>query len=56
MSICATTTVLLTDGEDGIAKQLEKINAAIKQCVAFLGLKFTCAIFYLSYILQENEQ
>lgn len=45
MSICAIDTVLLTDGEDDIAKQPETINASIKQCVVFQGLQFTCFIF-----------
>lgn len=35
MNICAIDTMLLTDGEDGIAKHPETINACIKQCVAF---------------------
>ena len=39
--------MLLTDGEDGIAKQPETINASIKQCVAFQGLQFTCFFFFL---------
>lgn len=45
MNICAIDTTLLTDGEDGIAEELETTNASIKQRVAFRGLHFTSFIF-----------
>lgn len=50
MSICAIDTMLLTDGEDSIAKHPKTINASIKQCVAFQGLQFICFIFFSKVI------